>query len=501
MALSGRILPIHHGPSDGEALSSWLTRLAIGHHLIPSIFFRISIRSQQDIFKQDIDIKCPQSVIEEISVFTGKLLSVVEQTTFMPFQDYLYIHNQASTALPRWVGPTYIRKSTEHHFGLKICPECMRESPYIRLLWRCTFFLVCPRHSIKLIDRCERCGSPKSTRRIFAGIMDDHPGEALCYCHSCGWDYRQATLNIATPSEKDHVALMLEVLKKGFYKSLTFEVGYSHLFFAGIRLLMNGLYRLGVSSQYDIEKHSELEFLPVDVVSGLMESAFLLLDNWPCDFVNFCRKRGLGRSSWIHPREAAPYWLDAVLKWEVNLAKYSVSDAEIENVYHYLAKTEDIPDRKKLVALLGGTATPRKLIKFRRAELKKYAEINELKYHKFYAQSETANKNTFVTLRTIVYLHFLQLAKLKHREVCNLKYNTAVADVSALAQWLGTLDANVSNRVVLDMWFWYEAYINERKKLVATYGTNEFLFLTYTGHSISISLAIKSIKRESTDIL
>lgn len=87
MALSGGIFPIHHGPSDGEAMSSWLTRLAIGHHLTPSIFFRVAIRSQKDIFKQDIDIKCPQSVLEEISAFTGKSLSVVEQTTFMPLQD------------------------------------------------------------------------------------------------------------------------------------------------------------------------------------------------------------------------------------------------------------------------------------------------------------------------------------------------------------------------------------------------------------------------------
>jgi hypothetical protein len=40
----------------------------------------------------------------------------------------------------------------------KACPLCLKEAPYIRGLWRLSFYLVCHKHRIKLISQCPSCG-------------------------------------------------------------------------------------------------------------------------------------------------------------------------------------------------------------------------------------------------------------------------------------------------------------------------------------------------------
>jgi hypothetical protein len=494
MSLSGRILPIHPSPNDGESLSSWLTRLSIFHHLAPSIFFRISIRSQQDVFKQDIDIKCPQSVLEEISVFTGKSLHVVEQTTFMSFQDYLYIHNQTSKALPRWIGPAYIRKNTEHHFGLKICPECMRESPYVRLLWRCTFFVVCPQHGIRLIDRCERCGSPKSTRRIFAGIIDDQPDEALCFCHNCGWDYRQANLCVATESEKNHVSLMLSVMEKGFYKSLVLEVGYSHLFFSGIRLIMNGLFRFNANEFGIEEKNSELEFKSVDLIASIIEKMFVFIESWPNDFVEFSFKNNLGKSYWVRPREIAPYWLVSVLRRYLNFEKYSASVEEIESASMLLRKSKNAITGKDIVYALGMKSPPRKFHSFSKPML---LSKSKLRYEIGYAELEKLclqRSKKFVALRTIIYATIYTYTSLKLVEVAGLVRAENISNFTQFRNWLRSIGfMEINSDCLENLWRRYRDYILIRDTIDPS--LNGRLFLSRSGNAMDASLAVKSLER------
>ena len=42
----------------------------------------------------------------------------------------------------------------------KFCPCCMNEEPYWRGQWDLTFYLACPRHRIKLVNRCRQCNRP-----------------------------------------------------------------------------------------------------------------------------------------------------------------------------------------------------------------------------------------------------------------------------------------------------------------------------------------------------
>lgn len=40
----------------------------------------------------------------------------------------------------------------------KACPLCLNEAPYIRGLWRLSFYLACHKHRIKLVSHCSACG-------------------------------------------------------------------------------------------------------------------------------------------------------------------------------------------------------------------------------------------------------------------------------------------------------------------------------------------------------
>lgn len=60
----------------------------------------------------------------------------------------------------------------------KICPECLRESPYCRRVWEMALVTACPKHQCQLVDECPRC------KRLIPLIRK---GVSIC---SCGYDWQ-----------------------------------------------------------------------------------------------------------------------------------------------------------------------------------------------------------------------------------------------------------------------------------------------------------------------
>ena len=86
------------------------------------------------------------------------------------------------------IGRPLLSLSTVRRIGIslrttKICPGCLEEEPgYDRLFWRLRPVILCPRHSLVLIDRCPHC---------LASIPGLRPSPARCpYCQH--GEYRQA---------------------------------------------------------------------------------------------------------------------------------------------------------------------------------------------------------------------------------------------------------------------------------------------------------------------
>ncbi|MBK6851972.1 MAG: TniQ family protein [Burkholderiales bacterium] len=61
-----------------------------------------------------------------------------------------------------------------------ICPQCLSESPHLRIGWEHVYVTACPSHKCRLIDRCEHCDARLSSRR-----------ESIVHCE-CGRDLRTA---------------------------------------------------------------------------------------------------------------------------------------------------------------------------------------------------------------------------------------------------------------------------------------------------------------------
>lgn len=331
MNLSGDVWPIHFPPFPGESFTSWFSRLAIYQFQVPSTFMLRTIPHRADAWKQDLDVKCPSDV-----------LSIVEKRCCQPLiRRHLLQHwlpnfspyDGTSTALPRWVAPAYIRRKSAHHYGVRYCPACMRERPYHRLFFRLLFISTCPRHGLPLLDRCHACQSPVSTRKIYEPLLKDCPSDALCYCFSCGFDYRFSPRTCATDSERNSVKFSYSAVTKGYCHIGGLQLQYSHLYFQGLRLIASALLRPRLSPYLEelnfpnlpglgivLREQEELEFLPVDQIRPLIALSHTLIEDWPDRFLAVNRRYGLRYSDWILPRSPHPYWFSSVAKRHIRKA-------------------------------------------------------------------------------------------------------------------------------------------------------------------------------------
>lgn len=75
----------------------------------------------------------------------------------------------------------------------KICPDCLQEAAYVRLIWDFAPVTACPRHRRLLIDRCPDCQAQISWTR-----------KTVCKC-KCGCDWRRTPP--AVPLAEDEIIL------------------------------------------------------------------------------------------------------------------------------------------------------------------------------------------------------------------------------------------------------------------------------------------------------
>lgn len=322
MTLSGKVWPVHLPPEEGECLTSWLARLAVYHFAVPSTFFAKTVPSKPDAWKQDLDIKCHPEILRAVSEKCCLNISVVESLTISSLIQNVYVPSAKSTALPRWVGPMRIRRSTAHHYGLKACIVCLRESAFYKLQWRFSYFIACPLHNIKMIDECQYCSASLTTHSISKLHFDESPLDALAYCDCCGFDLRNSEITKATKREFEIVSFLLEAVAKG-YAEINNSVVYSHLYFQGLRLIMRGILKLlgradlnlkANQSIHEIPENFEIEFLRVGEMSILLDISMCFIESWPDSIMSFSKRNSLCYQDWIRPRDVSPYWLYDVVR-------------------------------------------------------------------------------------------------------------------------------------------------------------------------------------------
>lgn len=154
----------------------------------------------------------------------------------------------------------------------KICPECLKEAPYIRGSWTLIFYICCPLHRTRLIHRCDQC-----QRAIKWGRKYPHQ------C-SCGADFRYARTIPAQKCERILASLIDELNPHQYppgYQTHTQAINrLSDLSLDGI---CKTLWFLGhcISHLGNYGTGHGTKIPSPDMTSLMIDNAFGFLNHWP----------------------------------------------------------------------------------------------------------------------------------------------------------------------------------------------------------------------------
>ncbi len=169
-------------PQKNELLSSWLVRVARAHNTHTTSFTNMHFKEYKSniIWARDLDIWCPNELIERISFKSGYSKELVFDLTLRSLEGIVaeHITGKSCTKNIRPLG-NYCNIKTKG--GLQFCPVCLKEDsiPYFKKEWRLTFFTHCLKHNIKLLDRCPNC---LKALTIFRNFQE----KSFVYCYYCG---------------------------------------------------------------------------------------------------------------------------------------------------------------------------------------------------------------------------------------------------------------------------------------------------------------------------
>ncbi len=169
-------------PQEDELLSSWLVRVAKAHLTHTTSFTNMHFKEYKCniIWQRDLDIWCPEELIERISFKSGYSKDVIFNMTLRSLEGIVAdkITGKTNTVNIRALG-NYCHIKTCG--GLMFCPECLKEDkiPYFRKIWRLKKYTICKKHLIKLLDRCPNCLSPLTISKSFQE-------KDFRFCYKCG---------------------------------------------------------------------------------------------------------------------------------------------------------------------------------------------------------------------------------------------------------------------------------------------------------------------------
>jgi hypothetical protein len=203
--------PIRYKPLPDELLSCWLVRLAHGHGLKVQTFCNLMFGNRHQVWNRDIDRLAPVWLVDELVRRTGTSQEMAWGTTLRAYDGFLYSKFRLSGVL-QWILTLKMYHRTRQGFGLQFCPTCLADDavPYLRKRWRIALNTVCTRHGTMLLDRCPQCGAGVAFHRLDMTRTDAIDVALLSYCHSCGFDLRNAVTEKPIVYDRDASCLLLE---------------------------------------------------------------------------------------------------------------------------------------------------------------------------------------------------------------------------------------------------------------------------------------------------
>jgi hypothetical protein len=369
--------PGHPKPLNDELLSSWLVRICAANFQKLHTFSRATW-PELEIWTRDIDRSVPSEVLQTIADRTATSLIRVNETTLGEYTGRLF-EAHSGKGNSTWLLPLGVYHRTHKRFGIQFCPQCLAEDvPYYRRSWRLAFVTVCERHDALLLDRCQHCGAALSFHRGERGDRNSRDASgAMTSCHACFGDLTEGR---GTHSARDVIEVLVvqqrwsDALSRGFVQLPNGSVLYSHLFFAGLRILFQNfaagetggrLRRKLDCGRGDWaptwgDKNHSIERLDVADRFELALRVARVTADWPKSFVALCNECDIVASDLIGPLRYVPFWYQQVVEEHFLRGTYSPTLPEISSAINYLRRRDVPVTSGRLSRLLGVSDVTRK---------------------------------------------------------------------------------------------------------------------------------------------
>lgn len=183
-------LPCHPEPYEGECLTGYLLRLADANGItdirafICGLFPEWGKKKQVQILRWEY----PTENWGELPQRTQLPVARLTQMTMLPWVAKFRTPPMRHEGRP--FNPGQILRDIVRP-TLQVCPLCLQEKPYIRLLWRLQLVAACVAHGCWLQGTCHACGQPLP-------VVSNHQRHLHCGC--CGADLRQLPV-VQAPDE------------------------------------------------------------------------------------------------------------------------------------------------------------------------------------------------------------------------------------------------------------------------------------------------------------
>lgn len=174
------VLPYRPSPYSDECLSGYLLRLAEVNGFVSFWDLAIDLFPAFQHTGQARLLRWEYPVADWGRIPLRTQLSVAElrRLTVMPWCEKF--RSMPVLTLPSYLSPGHFLRGVVHP-GLRVCPLCLQEQGYLRLIWRLASVHVCTRHKCLLQGQCHRCGTALSVLG---------PAHRHLRCEACDADLR-----------------------------------------------------------------------------------------------------------------------------------------------------------------------------------------------------------------------------------------------------------------------------------------------------------------------
>lgn len=179
--LFAQVLPDRPPPYPGECLSGYLVRLAEANgfrvfwDFVRDLFPRWESSSQIALLRYEYPVDDWGRISLRTQISPAQLRALSVAPWLEKFRPPITLSRPGYFSPGHWLRGVVC-------LDLHVCPACLEEAPYVRLLWRLMPTQVCLTHACWLQTQCSQCGA---TLRVTS------PRQRHLHCAKCGMDLRR----------------------------------------------------------------------------------------------------------------------------------------------------------------------------------------------------------------------------------------------------------------------------------------------------------------------